>query len=110
MKLVYIAHPIGGDASANVAKVLAIVKEINLTRPDLQPFAPYIVDVLAMDDSVAVERERGFRNNRMLFFRPGAIDVLYLCGDRISEGMEQEILWALALGIKIVDGVNGEII
>jgi len=109
MKLVYIAHPIGGNVSANIAEVLAIVKEMNLTRPDLQPFAPYIVDCLAMDDAIPEQRLRGTENNRT-FFDYHMFDVLYLCGDRISAGMAEEIRWAQSLGIRIVNGIEGEVI
>lgn len=101
MKIVYIAHPIGGDVDQNIAKVLRIVREINLHSKTVVPFAPYIVDCLALDDDIQEQRERGIMNNAVLFDK-GFIDELWLFGDRISVGMWIEIDAAVHLGIKVV--------
>ncbi|MEZ5195085.1 MAG: DUF4406 domain-containing protein [Bacteroidales bacterium] len=101
MKIVYIAHPIGGDVDENIAKVLRIVREINLHSNTVVPFAPYIVDCLALDDDIPEQRERGIMNNAVLFDK-GFIDELWLFGDRISTGMRIEIDAAMHLGIKVV--------
>lgn len=101
MKIVYIAHPIGGDVQNNIRKVLDIVRMINLTYNNVVPFAPYIVDVQALDDSIEFERQRGIANNIALFDR-GVIDEVWLYGDRISKGMAAEVVkaWALKIPVK----------
>lgn len=101
MKIAYIAHPIGGDVDKNIAKVLRIVKEINLHSTTVVPFAPYIPDCIALDDDIPEQRERGIMNDAELFKR-GFIDELWLFGDRISLGMSIEIDTARALNIPVI--------
>lgn len=103
-KIIYIAHPIGGDVDANIKKVLAIVRELNLSGLPIVPFAPYIVDVLALDDSDPDQRNRGFENNKQLF---QMIDEVWLYGDKISSGMKTEIDWANELGIPVISKSEG---
>lgn len=105
-KIVYIAHPIGGDVQSNVNKVLSIVAELNRCNPNVVPFAPYIVDVLALDDSVPSDRARGFENNKALFEK--CVDEVWLFGNRISDGMKIEIGWAKELEIKARDFTYGK--
>lgn len=101
MKVVYIAHPIGGDVENNVKKVLDIVAKLNISRNEIVPFAPYIVDVLSLDDSDPNDRKRGFLNNRHLF--ENCVEEVWLFGEKISAGMQTEIEWANELNIPIVD-------
>ena len=101
MKIVYIAHPIAGDVHGNVERILSIVKEINMTRDDVVPFAPYITDVLALDDNNIIERDRGIRND-IAILRAGIVDELWVYGPKISGGMQAEIELAFNLGIPIV--------
>lgn len=101
-KIVYIAHPIGGDVKGNIDKVLQIVRRVNLSDDSVVPFAPYIVDCLAMNDNIPEERSRGIANDHALFVS-GVIDEVWLFGDRISAGMQGEIDLANSLGIKVVD-------
>jgi hypothetical protein len=100
MRVIYIAHPIGGDVKGNVERILRIVAEINLTMPDVVPFVPYLPDVLALDDSDPILRERCISNDRELFDRR-AMDAVWLYGDRISTGMAAEIALARSLGIPV---------
>lgn len=100
MKIVYIAHPVGGDIEGNIKKILSIVREINLTEKSVIPFVPYLADIQAMKDDDPAERQRGFRNNKE-FFDLEVMDELLLCGDRISDGMRQEVLWSLEMGTPI---------
>ncbi|MEO6522198.1 MAG: DUF4406 domain-containing protein [Mucilaginibacter sp.] len=106
MKIVYIAHPIGGDVKNNIAKVLAIVKDINLTHPDVVPFAPYIVDCLALDDSIPEQRKRGMSNNEH-FISNRFIDEIWLFGDKISGGMQAEIELAYQFSIPVYSKSKG---
>ncbi len=101
MKIAYIVHPIAGDVHGNVEKILKIVKQINLTRSDVVPFAPYIAYVLALDDNDPVERSRGIENN-IAILKSGIVKELWVYGPRISEGMKAEIKLAFDLNIPIV--------
>lgn len=98
-KIVYIAHPIGGKVTENINSVLNIVKILSIENKVI-PFAPYIVDVLALDDTDKDQRSIGFSHNEHLF-KSGIIDEVWLYGGRISSGMQQEIDWANEMGIEI---------
>jgi hypothetical protein len=101
MKIAYIAHPIGGDVTANLVRINAIVRKINREEPNVVPFVPYYADIMAMDDNVPAERERGIKNDHE-HFRRKTFDVLRLYGDRISMGMNGEIIMAKKFGIPVV--------
>jgi len=101
MRIAYIAHPIGGDVQNNLEKIKNIVRHINLTEPEIVPFAKYWVDCHALDDNSREERERGIKNDRE-FFERRSFDELRLYGDRISKGMRAEIALAEKYCIPIV--------
>ncbi len=101
MKIVYIAHPIGGNVKRNIKKVLKIVREINMSEPETLPFAPYVVDCQALDDNRQYERARGIKNNQHLL-RSGIVKELWLYGSIISRGMLSEIDIAIELGIPVI--------
>lgn len=101
MKVIYIAHPISGDVKGNLEKIRLIAREINLTDPDIVPFAPYWFDCHVLDDTNPEERTRGIKND-IEFFRRGIIDEVWLYGDRISQGMAEEVSLADSLGIPVV--------
>ena len=98
--LVYIAHPISGDVEKNIQSVLKICREVHLESNDIIPFAPYITTLQYLKEEVSEERILGLGANTMLFERR-VMDELWLCGDRISKGMTQEILLCIEHGIHI---------
>lgn len=97
-KIVYIAHKIGGDVEGNVKKVLDIVRRISIENKYI-PFAPYIVDVQALDDTVPEEREIGMMHNRH-FFELGIIDEMHIYSE-ISSGIQREIGWCNEFNIPV---------
>jgi hypothetical protein len=99
--IAYIAHPIGGDVTANLKRIDAIVRQINLEEPDVVPFVPYYADIMAMNDAVANERIRGMRNDAE-FFQRHTMDEVRVYGDQISAGVANEIKMALIAGIPVV--------
>ena len=101
MKIIYIAHPIGGDVENNLRKIAIIARQMNLTEPDCVPFAPYFLDCVVLRDEKPTERARGIKNGKAVFARCH-IDEVRLYGDRISSGMQEEIRVARLLGIKVV--------
>lgn len=100
MRIAYIAHPISGDIKGNLEKIKQIIREINLTEPDILPFAHYWVDCHALDDNNPAERERGIKNDKE-FFNRKSFDELRLYGEKISGGMRAEIDLALLNNIPI---------
>lgn len=100
MKIAYIAHPIGGDVAGNVEKIIAIVRHINKTEPDTIPFASYIADIYALDDNIPEERDRGMKNS-MALLTQGFVTEIRLYGNRISNGMREEVYLAKESGIPI---------
>lgn len=101
MKIVYIAHPIGGDVKMNVYRITQIVRKINLTMPGIIPFAPYVADVLALADEKTEERERGL-NNCLNVLRTGVCSEVWVYGPTISAGMQNEICLAHSMGIPVL--------
>lgn len=90
MKIVYIAHPIGGDVKNNLRKIIAIVRDINLKHNDIMPMAHHVVDCLALNDDIPEERERGLLNGKEILCK-GVCDELWLYGNKVSQGMIDEI-------------------
>ena len=105
MKIVYIAHPIGGDVEANLKDLIRIIRKLNLKSPFIVPFCPYYADVIALNDSISDERERGMSNDIEILKR-GMVDEVWLTGSRISAGMEAERRLALSIGIPVRDFTN----
>jgi len=101
MLIAYIAHPIGGDVSANIKRVEAIVRQVNTTEPHVVPFAPYLVDLRVLDDDDPKQRARGMANNEALI-KSGAVDIIRLYGHTVSAGMIIEANLALDLGIPVI--------
>lgn len=105
MKIVYIAHPIGGDIENNLADLRRIIRQVNLHYPHVVPFCPYYADIMSLDDNVPAERERGIKNDTAIL-NSGIVKELWLTGPRISTGMEAERKLATSKGIKVVDLIN----
>lgn len=101
MKIAYICHPISGDIQGNMEKVRQIVRHINLTERRVVPFAPYMVDLLALDDNVPAERARGIYNDYE-YFRRGMIDEVRVYGEIVSKGMQGEIDLARKMDIPVI--------
>lgn len=101
MKIAYIAHPISGNVDGNLKKLGAIIRNINLTTENIVPFAPYVSDLICMEDAVPSERDRGFKNNTA-YFEKGLIDELWVYGDKISAGVQHEIDLAKRYFIPII--------
>lgn len=101
MKIAYIAHAIGGNVQQNLANLIVIITVINCQRPDIVPFAPYYADVVALPDNIPENRARGLQNCQEILRRPGIIDELWLCGEKLTEGMVDEIRAAIDMNIPI---------
>ena len=95
-QLVYIASPLSGDVTRNLifarqACRFAIAKGVT-------PFAPHLLYPQILDDNDPQERQLGIDlGGRML----ALCRALWLCGDRISPGMDGERKLAEQLGIPV---------
>lgn len=111
MKIVYIAHPISGDIDANLADIARIIRIININAEEnplfieVVPCAPYYADCIALDDNKEYERRKGIFNGQTLILS-GVFDELWLTGDKISLGMQEEVKLFMAMGRTIVDYTN----
>ena len=103
-KTIFIAHPLSGDVLGNAKKVLDICKSIH--SKDIIPVAPYLVSIQYLNDEVIEDRVLGIEANLEALQR-GYIDEVWLFGDRISKGMEQEIRCALNLDIPVIPQTEG---
>ena len=102
MRIIYIAHPIGGDVENNLASLRRIIRSINANEPHTVPFCPYYADVVSLNDNDPAQRARGLRNDMTILSRVGMVDELRLYGETISSGMRMEIEQAYYMGIPIV--------
>jgi hypothetical protein len=87
-KLIYISHPLSGDIAKNIKDILKICKKIHTAK--IIPFAPYLVAANYLKDHVSRERKLGMRANVECFNRR-VMDEVWLCGNKISKGMQEEI-------------------
>ena len=66
----------------------------------VDPLVPYLADLYALDDNVPNERQRGIKND-IAVLKSGLINEVWLYGDKISTGMQEEIKLAKELNIPI---------
>lgn len=107
MKIVYIAHPVGGDVENNIKDIIRIIGIINTSSKfrDIVPCAPYIADIFSMNDDNPVHRLRGIRNDKALIMRR-TFDEIWLTGNKISSGMKDEINLFNILELPVVNYLN----
>lgn len=104
MKTVFIAHPVAEDIQGNVEKILAICKQSH--NKEIVPVAPYLVSLQYLNDDITEDREFGIDANFEVFHRK-YIDELWLFGDRISSGMQEEVKLARELNIPVTPQTEG---
>ena len=99
MKVVYIAHPLGGgaDREANRARAARWVAWAGMQG--VAPVADWIILSGQWDESPE-NRERGLRIDVALVSR---CDEFWLCGDRVSHGMSIEANAATLSGVTVVN-------
>lgn len=95
-KLVYIASPYAGDVEANVIFAKAACRYA--IRQGCTPIAVHLLYPQLLDDSVPKEREVGLKMGHRVL---EACDELWLCGERMSAGMQKERDAALWFGVPV---------
>lgn len=97
MLRVYIAHPIRGNVEQNLEDAALWVRWAALTQ-NVCPVAPYLTYTRALNEDDPDQRALGIR---LGLEHLRACDELWVCGKRISEGMQEEIDQAFRWGIRI---------
>ena len=95
-KLVYIASPYAGDVQENI---LAAQNACRYAMAQgAVPIAVHLMYPQFLDDGSPGDREVGLQMGIRVL---KACDELWLCGDRISAGMQRELDAAVQLGIPV---------
>lgn len=97
-KVVFISHPLKGDMEGNTNKVKEICREL-ITNGEVIPLATHLLFPTFLDDNISEERRTGMDGTLELLKRS---DEVWVYGDKISEGMKEEIELAEKIGIPIV--------
>jgi len=95
-KLVYIASPYAGDVEQNVRFAKAACRYA--IEQGVTPIAVHLLYPQLLDDGIPAEREAGLKMGRRVL---EACDELWVCGRRISQGMEAELSAARQMGIPV---------
>jgi hypothetical protein len=93
-KIVYIASPYAGNVEQNVEFAIEACKYA--IQLGCTPVAPHLMYPQMLDDSAPNERTLGLELGKRLL---ATADEIWLCGDKISDGMYAEMLEAISLGI-----------
>lgn len=100
-RVLYMAHPVGGDVAGNVRRALGWLAWLMACEPDVAFIAPWLACIAAgADDSNPRARERGMLDNLATVVR---CDGIVLVGGRISIGMQRELNVAVQRELDIDD-------
>lgn len=97
MRLVYISSPLSGDVERNIQKAKDYCAYA--ASCGVIPLAPHTIFTQYLDDTVPEQREQGLEMGRDLLRR---CNELWIMGDRISSGMQEEIEYAKRIFIPIL--------
>lgn len=95
-KLIYIASPYAGDIAGNTQFAIQCC-QFAIQRV-YTPVAPHLIYPQILDDTIPEQRELGLTLGYHLL---AACSEMWVCGERISDGMAKEIHHAERLGINI---------
>ncbi|AEY67570.1 DUF4406 domain-containing protein [Clostridium sp. BNL1100] len=96
MKLVYICSLYAGNIQENIKFARAACR--HAIEKNCAPIAVHLLYPQLLDDAIPAEREHGIRMGLWVL---AVCDELWVCGERISQGMNYEIEEAKRLGIPI---------
>ena len=107
-KIVYICSPLRGDYEKNIQAARDICREAMEKYPDVVPIAPHVYFTQFLDDTKPNERSLGMEAGIELL---DMCDEIWVYGiDNPSEGMQQEMEYALKHGIKIYNGYHIDLV
>lgn len=101
-KIVYIAHPIGGDVVANLRHLREVLRRVNHLYPDVVPFCPYYANVVSLDDHDPDDRAKGLLNGQAVI-RSGIADECWLTGWKMTSGMRTEVATFEEMGVPVIN-------
>lgn len=93
MKKVYICSPFSGDVENNIRKAREYCR--NAIEQDCLPIAPHLLYPQILDDNNPKERKLGIQMGLEIL---DICDEIWVCGDIISNGMQNEIEYAESVG------------
>lgn len=96
MKLIYMASPYAGDIEKNIE--FAKKACLYITEQGHAFYAPHLLYPAVLDESLPEQRQLGLDMGLTMLEK---CDELWVCGDRISFGMQAEIDHAIQFGIPI---------
>ena len=96
MRIIYICSPLKGDIQQNIDNALEYCRRV--TFEGNVPIAPHAYFTSFLDDTVPHERRVGMEMGMELLKHADEVQVF---GDRISEGMKNEIAYAEGNGIPV---------
>ena len=94
-KKVYICAPLGGNVENNIEKAKRYTRFA--LKSGVAPVPPHFY-ALCLDDNIPQERELGRGAGMSLLW---FCDEMWVFGDRITQGMQEEILFCKNMKIKI---------
>ena len=98
----YICSPYKGNIQSNAAKA----REYSRTAYEhgFTPIAPHLLFTQFMDDNIPEERSDALLMNKVLVRKA---NIMFVCGDVITDGMKAEMIYARRMGLTVVplDGV-----
>ena len=97
-KVVYISHPLAGDLEENIRKA---EEWIAWAADFCLPLAPWVS--IAKHWNEEQDRARGLLLDKRAI---ELCDAIFLCGDRLSPGMREELEYAKSLGLQVFDFLN----
>jgi len=97
-KVVFISHPLKGNVEGNKNKIKEICRELILDG-EVVPLATHLLFPTFLDDGIHEERRIGMNGTLELLKRS---DEVWVYGDKISEGMKEEIELAKEINMPIV--------
>lgn len=96
MKIIYIASPYAGDVKRNIEFAKEACQYVITTGNAF--FCPHLLYPQILDDNDPEERKIGLNMGKQLLVK---CDELWAFGDRISQGMFEEIEYARQNGIPV---------
>jgi len=94
MKVVYVAHPVSGDAEGNIQRALRWIEKLEEAFP-VAVVASWVQECMIWDDDNPDERRAAMERDLAVIEK---CDEIWLVGPRISDGMRHELSHAIAHG------------
>jgi hypothetical protein len=99
MRVIYLAHPVSGDVSANLARARRWLRWV-YDNFDVAVVADWILTCEVLDDANPAHRAHGLAMDRALV---EICDEFWMVGGRVSNGMKTEVDVALTAKVAVRD-------